>query len=110
VRARLHNSHPRCPNSGVLKILIAYHYRRAGLDTICDELEDALAKGYEAVDHVSGGSADAAEVVCAPQPEHLLPVCQLRVHPSSWKPGHHLAFGAVMTWHGDLHPVSFVHA
>jgi hypothetical protein len=32
------------------------------------------------VDHVSGGSADAAEVVCAPQPEHLLPACQL--HPA----------------------------
>jgi len=29
---------------------------------------------------------------------------------SSWKPGYRLAFGAVMTWHGDLHPVSFVHA
>jgi hypothetical protein len=24
--------------------------------------------------------------------------------------GHRLAFGAVMTWHEDLHPLSFVHA
>ena len=51
-----------------------------GLDVTGDELEGALAKDYEAVDHVSGGSADAAEVVCASQPEHLLLACSLLHH------------------------------
>jgi len=37
-----------------------------------DELEEALPKGYEAVDHVSGGSAMQPTGVRT-QPKHLLP-------------------------------------